>query len=601
MSRLKKKSMGDRNGLCPIEEVYHLSTVDPGAIIRLGCEEQNNAPVTEKGFDCFGNQIDIETKGTSGASVHCGSQYGGSITMGVDSFKPEFYSFETRMPTVCVDAAMTSSSEVKKNLMAIRQAGPGLVHDDLEWLMWDLMVERGTGNTAIANEVNFSQDVGLTGGKFPYKPQGRANHEFFKSIQDRVMSFPDNQGKKFYVEGSELQIARAINDHQEDQGIERRSVEKIIDPYRLGEKMYHYDGITYVYKEHPDHVGCVELTDGSFKIVRPRRYVHQAGTEYGLVQRPNQQLYEKSCQIECDGAVLDKLEVMHWYVEDAIYFVPFMGRKGKVPTSGKEMIKDHVYATPASFKHFYVAPHAVQTPDGCSNDRNQYQQMGMMTKFGLFHRPDLIQSGHVLVQPVERCITLRTGCNPEKDNTVPETRAGSFDHSGTVTGNTCGHGSCGDECLEKGTPIQAQGSRFVETPDPNGATCPAKLDEVPGEIAFAPGTYRVSECGEGLISICLDRLNGCLGQLQGTITSVDGTAVDGTNYTAIPANTQLTWADGETGRKCIEIPILEEDPAITEDKTFDVCFEIGGVKTIQTVTIRPCLDADDSLPNCESC
>ncbi|MCP4743186.1 MAG: hypothetical protein GY871_13330 [Actinomycetales bacterium] len=565
IARLSKKMMGEQNGTCPVEEVFSMSSVDPGRIQDLGCGDDTLADETQTGLDCFGAKTDIDTKGGNADDPLCASQYCGEFAFGVDAYGPNFYSYERRMPTICVDAASTSPREVKGTLQAIRNDGPKLIMNDLDFLMWDLVLQRGPGNTSIAQTVEFGADRGLSNGQFPYLPQGYLNHEFIKRIQEIVMMDPDNRGKSFTVEASHHQIEKAIEDDQRQKGIDRGCARVIEEPYRA-EMIQMYDGIRYLSKDMADYVGAIDHgTHCTF--IRPRRHVHQAGTEYGTVARPNYGLME-GCTINCNGRSLPKYEVIHWYLEDSVSYVPFIAPMN-VPTSGEERIKDNVYADPSAFKTYWVAPHAVETPGGCPNDRNQFQQMGQRVVFGLFNRPDRIDHGAILAQPVHRCITLVNNCCPD-DEPAEATKAVSRED------DLCDlHGASDCEACD-GSADTSGGGSIVAT----GA----------GTFSLPFGTTLTRvEGNDTEATICVTRSGGSDGVASIDLDTADGTAIAATNYTAI-ATTTLTWADGETGDKCVTVTLLDADIAAAVDFTVVASSATGAAAPAEdttTVTINP--------------
>ena len=562
IARLSRKVMGEQNGLCPVEEVFSMSSVDPGRINEIGCNEDTPADEVQTGLDCLGNKVDIQTRGGNADSELCSSNFCGEFTFGVDAFRPTFYTYERRFPTICVDAAMVQPREVKGTLQAIRNDGPKLVLNDLDYLMWDLVLARGPGNTSIAQDVVFGRDVGLSNGQFPYLPKSYLNHEFIKRIQEIVLMDPDNFGKKFVVEASTHQIQKAVEDDQRLKGIDRGCARVIEDPFRA-EMVQEYDGIRYVSKDIPDYVGVIDR--GTFcTFVRPRRHVHQAGTEYGTVARPNYALAE-GCDIECNGRQLPKYEVIHWYLENSVMYVPFIAR-GNVPTSGEEKIKDNVYASPSAFKTYWVAPHAVVTPGDCLNDRNQFQQMGMRVVFGLFNRPDKIDHGAILAQPVHRCIVLVDNCCPDRE-IAPDVKEIHREDDYCDSRSEAECEPCEGSADFSGGGNLPAGTGVFSTP--MGASL-VRIEQIDNEAV-----------------ICVERSQGDDGAASINYATADGTAVAGTNYTATAGT--LNWAAGEVGEKCFTVPILDNNIAAALNFAVNFTAPVGatGTPAPVTVTINP--------------
>ena len=574
IGRLSQKVMGDQNGICPTEEVYSLSTVEAGSINDLECGGAQLLNEVQTGLDCNGNAVGINTKGGNASHPLCGSNFGGSFAVGVDAFKPQFYTYERRFPTICVDAGSAMPKEAKGTLRAIKNDGAKMVLSDLDFLMWDLVTARGTGNSSIDTQVVLGSRAGLTNGEFPSAPKSHLNHNFMKEIQRVIMADPENWNKKFYVEASSLQIDKAVEDHQNQIGIQRQSMSKVEDPYRT-EEVFLYYGIYYVKKEMAHYVGLVDTTNGK-TIIRPRMHVHQAGTEYGLVVRPNYTMHD-GCTINCDGNTYDKVEVAQWYLEESVFYVPFRAPMD-IPTSGREEIKDNVYASPAAFKSYWVKDHAVETPGDCPNDRGQFQQMGMRTVFGLYNRPDRIDHGSVLLSPVNHCIVLANQCCPEDQPPV------SLDPVNLPDRNAPSTNGC--EPCDGSSDTDGGGEKLsgpVTLADPN----PDLEADVPGSFRFKSLT-QVTKEEDNEIQFLVGRVGGSNGAAAINYATADGTAVDGTNYTN--TNGTLNWADGETGYKKVIIPLIDDDIAAAVEFTLVLSGASGAAAPASdtaTATIEP--------------
>lgn len=91
--------------------------------------------------------------------------------------------------------------------------------------------------------------------------------------------------------------------------------------------------------------------------------------------------------------------------------------------------------------------------------------------------------------------------------------------------------------------------------DGNGATATefiATASQLSGSVQFKSAEYTVKE-GAGLARVYLSRTGGSVGAASVIYTTLSGTALAGSDYT--PTNGMLTWLDGETGDKVVEIPI----------------------------------------------
>jgi hypothetical protein len=97
-----------------------------------------------------------------------------------------------------------------------------------------------------------------------------------------------------------------------------------------------------------------------------------------------------------------------------------------------------------------------------------------------------------------------------------------------------------------------------------------------GRLEFDSSTYTAVE-GSGMITINVVRQGGASGVTSVVYGTMDGSAVSGTDYTAVSGN--LTFADGET-IKSFDIPLLDNSPlGGGTDKTFTIMLSApsGGV------------------------
>jgi hypothetical protein len=80
--------------------------------------------------------------------------------------------------------------------------------------------------------------------------------------------------------------------------------------------------------------------------------------------------------------------------------------------------------------------------------------------------------------------------------------------------------------------------------------------EDPGDVEFTDDPFQVAEDGTAA-GISVERDGGSFGAVSVSWATADGGATAGDDYEA--ASGMLSWADGETGLKTFEVPILEDD------------------------------------------
>ena len=82
------------------------------------------------------------------------------------------------------------------------------------------------------------------------------------------------------------------------------------------------------------------------------------------------------------------------------------------------------------------------------------------------------------------------------------------------------------------------------------------LERQPGVLQLTSSSFVVNE-GDGVAVITASRSAGSSGAVSATLMTADGTATAGSDYQA--TSTVLSWNDGESGEKSVEIPLLDDD------------------------------------------
>jgi uncharacterized protein with beta-barrel porin domain/ribosomal protein L35AE/L33A len=100
----------------------------------------------------------------------------------------------------------------------------------------------------------------------------------------------------------------------------------------------------------------------------------------------------------------------------------------------------------------------------------------------------------------------------------------------------------------------------------NPATVTITDDDVAGTLQFSTANYSVAEDG-GTVSIVVTRALGTSGPISVQYATSDNTAVAGEDYTAVSGT--LTWADGDSASKTVNVPILNDD-VLENDETLSI-------------------------------
>lgn len=101
-----------------------------------------------------------------------------------------------------------------------------------------------------------------------------------------------------------------------------------------------------------------------------------------------------------------------------------------------------------------------------------------------------------------------------------------------------------------------------------------------GTLQFSGATFTVGEDGDdaggsddGLVTITVTRSDGTCGTASVEVTSTDGSATAGSDYTGLASPVTLTWADGDSAAKTFTIAITEELAHELDTETFNLALQ----------------------------
>ena len=160
-----------------------------------------------------------------------------------------------------------------------------------------------------------------------------------------------------------------------------------------------------------------------------------------------------------------------------------------------------------------------------------------------------------------------------------------------------------DPVEPRGLGFRFTGLEPVETPTekpPILAPAPAPActtgpDPAAGRLHFIAATFEYPELPDDGAVVVVARSGGSRGAVSATLTTSDGTAIGGVNYA--PVASEVLFADGESGRRAVRIPIIADD--ISEsDKTVNLtlsdpkgCAALGARST----AVLTIMDDDDAI------
>ncbi len=125
----------------------------------------------------------------------------------------------------------------------------------------------------------------------------------------------------------------------------------------------------------------------------------------------------------------------------------------------------------------------------------------------------------------------------------------------------------------------------------------------PGELQFTSSEFSVGE-GEGMATLSASREGGSDGSVSVDYDTADGTALAGSDYTAVSGT--LDWGDGDVADKSFDVPIFDDvEPEFAENLSISLAAASGGASlgnpSVTTLTINdndgpmPCDDTEFSV------
>lgn len=134
----------------------------------------------------------------------------------------------------------------------------------------------------------------------------------------------------------------------------------------------------------------------------------------------------------------------------------------------------------------------------------------------------------------------------------------------------------------------------VEVPEPPAPCIPGPgPDPAAGVLQFSAPSYTLAESSTGP-TITVTRISGSSGAVTATFTTSDGTAIAGTDYSAV--NSTVFFADGDAVPRVVDVPIIAnliDEP----DKTVNLTLsEAGGCAALGTRTTAVATILGDDQP-----
>lgn len=389
----------------------------------------------------------------------------------------------------------------------------------MEQFMYSLqrnVIEGGRYNTSMVNGFVTAQ------GAFPAIPTGTADLGVFR----RLASILRVQG---WTGPVQFQISAEAFNQMRLNYKQNNNMEMVVTPqsnetHQLGEDVQVYDwgGLSWVITDRPTRGWLKRNADSTYTLVPVRPTKTRVGTGEGVVVDVNEDYF--AGKTWCDGAWHQIFEVSEFVHEKAAnrqsFAMPQMAGKGwekNLFNFEVRMISGaFIPCNVDDFKFFFRLLHAYAF-------ESTYPELMGAVLHAVAPEPIFLNT-----IPTENSPTGLSQVLPL--NPLP------------LVGNAC---------------LDADRStEGCDTPNSDILPTPTESDPDPTPVVGSLEFWNEGpfETGPGrTLRVYVERVGGVLGAASVHLATVNGTAAAGTDYTAETAD--LAWADGEAGRKYIDVPI----------------------------------------------
>lgn len=379
-------------------------------------------------------------------------------------------------------------------------------------------------NVVEAGKYNMSMVNGFVtaSGAFPAVPTGTADLGAFR----RLASILRTQG---WTGPVEFQISAEAFQQMRLNYKKNNDMDLVVTPasdetHHLGEDVTVYDwgGLRWVITDRPTRGWLKSNFDGTFTLVPVRPTKVRAGTGEGVVVDVNEDYF--AGKTWCNGAWQQVFEVSEFIhptaAERQAFAMPQMAGKAweKNLFNFEVRMIDGAFipCNVDDFKFFFRLLHAYAFEST---------------------RPELL--GCVIHAVAPEPIFLNT--IPTEHVVAPGADVNLFQPS-PLRANGCLTDDMTNTCSEHNGDVLPLPTESDPVPTP-----------VVGNLEFYNEGPFVTTPGHGSVRIYVERVGGTLGAASVHLATANGTASSGTDYTSTSAT--LNWADGEAGRKFMDVPI----------------------------------------------
>ena len=486
--------------------------------------------------DCLDQYGSITAQGDNRGAFGCNIP-GQGIEGGYDVFFRTLKgkAWETK-PTCAMDLIL--KKHYNEFIAMLRNDLPRRAMEQFEYSLERNVVDGGRYNTsAVAGFITAS-------GNFPAIPTGTLDLGTMRRLQ-QILRVQGWDGAFEVGKISEQAFNQMRLNYKNNNGMDMVVTPESNETHHLGEdvQVVNWGGIRWVISDRPSRGFLKNNADGTWTLVPVRPTLARAGSGEGVVVDVNPDYF--NCYTICQGVRYEVFEVAYYChpraAERQAFAMPQVGGKafaGNLFNFYVRMIDGaYIPCNVDNFKFFLRLLHAY------AFESTYPELMG-----AVIHR----------VAPDQIFLNTPT-CASEP--TIPPT-PGNMQKPLPVRSDACGDLDRSDTC-----PYEQPGW-LVPQPTEND---PNPANNV-GELQFYNEGPFITGPGQTM-RVYVERVGGTLGAASVHLATANGTASSGTEYTA--SNATLNWADGEAGRKFLDVPVTASPPAPTPSTPTPLNFTVA--------------------------
>lgn len=513
INRIPQRSYDTNAGEDPVKVRYSTAPIEEREYAEILVTGEEDGSMAAR--NCNGDDEDIETSINKRGAYGC-SLPGQTLHGGYDVFYRTLKGKAYETDPICV-LDLVLKEHYNPYIAMLRRDLPKRAVEQFGYSLERNVIEGSMYNTSVVN--GFITEAG----QFPAAPEGCLDLGTVRRMFN-VLEAQGWTGAREITCSQEAFETMRLN-YKRNTGLELQATLASNETQYIddGTKVVDWAGIRWVLLKRPLR-GYLRTVGGNKVFVPVRSTRSRAGTGQGVVVDVNEDYF--NCESYCDGERRELYEVGFYVGSGSCSRESFA-----VPQMADKRFSQNLF----NFEVRMID--GAYIPCNTDNFKFYFRMMHAYAFESLY--PELMGAIIYRVQPDRIYVNQPEGCN-RPDDSDP---VGVEPAKPQILDN-CASDNMNDDCSgETATALVPAPTQDEPVPTP-----------AVGNLRFV-NTEVITETDAGTVKVYVERVGGVQGAAAVTLNTSDDTAVDATDYTDIVA-TVLNWADGEAGRKSVEITIL---------------------------------------------